>query len=473
MRRFTLGMLFNMGCSLLLMAGIAIAAAPGITAALDAWQGPKEAVLVMNGGSAPLISGEMLPWLEVLLARGFAVRTDAGAQTSFEGVILEIQTSGEGSLVILRRGNDGAILALEKALGGAAATKKEAVGPATPLLNPAPVPAVQPTPPLLLEMKPRSLAWLGSEGDRTRVALLAKNGVTVLTLSPGRMEKGDTVPAPGSGWRPLFLSRMGINGGPGVLLAAVWAEDIQSIYEGTDSRIWSQILRWEGGVLRPAGAPIAGYVRFWDGRGAAQQRGAFSLYDGPVSPFSVLGEAGAQGGPLPWGRRGLFELTPLDDDHGLAWTAPGRLAMVKTLDGERTPGGALLEDFGAYVGAEVAVRLEEPGYRSGFGKEDRVLETYHSLPPRMVTTGGSAVTIRRGRREGMMLIGTPQGDDALVRVDTLKPGLRVKKSFAPVSMFIIDFALIEDGGRSAALLLLNERADGRGEAYLQLQREGL
>ncbi|ALC14834.1 hypothetical protein DSOUD_0033 [Desulfuromonas soudanensis] len=469
MRRGTFALLFSTGCFLLLMTGLAMAAASGITTALDAWQGPKEAILVKNGGSAPGLSAEMLPWLEVLLARGFAVRTDADALTGAEGVILEIQTSGAGPLAVLRRGNDGAILALEKLFRGQGGPKTVGVLATAPVANSPPLQGVIPASPLLLDMKPRSLVDLGSEGDKIRVALLAKNGVTVLTLSGGKMEKSDLVSAPGSGWRPLFLSRMKVRGTPEVLLAAVWAEDIHSIYEGTNSRIWSQPLLWDGAVLQTSGAPTAGYARLGGDRaGAIQQRGTFSLYDGPVLPFPPS----AQRDPLFWGQRGLFALTPLDADLGLAWVEPGRLALVNLLSGDLVPGGALLEDFGPFAGAEVAVRIEEPGYRSGFAKEDRVLEKYWSLPPRTVKgVDKSVVTIRRGRREGMAFIGQAQGDDVLVRVEYLEAGLRAEHSFAPIPMFILDFAPIGDD-QTAFLLLLNEKADGGGQAYLQLQWEG-
>jgi len=472
MRRFTFGILFNLGCTLLLMVGIAIAEAPGITAALDSWQGPKEAVLTENGDRAPQISKEMLHWLQLLLANGFAVRTDADAPTAFDGLILDVRTADEGSLAILRRGRDGAVLALEKSPGNLADGKTQAVLQTTPPLNRPTADAVQPTPPFLLETKAQSLVWLGSEGEGTRVALLGKNGVTVMTLSPDELKKGALVSSPGGGWRPLFLTGMQIDDGPERLLSAVWAEEIKSIYEGTDSRIWSQLLRWDGATLSPTGAPIAGYVRFWGETGATQQRGAFSQYAGPILPFLASGTTDTQRDSLPWGERGLFDFTPLDGVHGLAWSAPGNLVMVKRLDGEAKPGGGLLEDLGAYAGAEIVVRLEEPVYRSGFDKEGRVLDKVYSLPPRIVAADGSAVTIRRGRSDGMALLGRPQGEDTLVRIDYLSSGLQVKSSFASVSMFIVDFALIDKEGKTAALLLLNERADGRGKAYLQRLQEG-
>lgn len=470
MRRCSFALLLYTSCSLLLMTGFAMATASGITTALDAWQGPKEAVLVKNGDSAPELSAEMLPWLEVLLAKGFAVRTDANALTAAEGVILEIQISEEEPLAVLRRGNDRAILALEKLAKGQGGTKTAGVLTTAPVANSPPRHGVISASPLLRDMKPRSLVDLGSEGDKTRVALLAKNGVTVLTLSGSKMEKSALVSAPGSGWRPLFLSRMQVRGTPEVLLAAVWAEDIHSIYEGTNSRIWSQLLLWDGAVLQSSGAPTAGYVRFWaDRAGGIQQRRTFSLYDGPVLPFPPS----AQRDPLFWGQRGLFELTPLDADLGLAWVESGRLALVTLQRGDLVSGGSLLEDFGPFAGAEVAVRIEEPGYRSGFAKEDRVLEKYKSLPPRTVKAADkSVVTIQRGRRESMAFIGHPQGDDALVRVEYLEAGLRAEHSFAPIPMFILDFAPIGGNEQTAFLLLLNEKADGGGQAYLQLQREG-
>lgn len=474
MRHRTFGMLFNLGCIFLLMTGIACAGEAKIASVLESWQGPKEAVFTENGDRSSQVSSEMLVWLQLLLTNGFAVRTDMAAPTSFDGLILDMQTADGGSLVVLRRGRDGAVLALEKDSQTGVDKKTQAV------LSPPPAQRTalskgESTPPFLLETKPRSFIWLGKEGDNgetAQVALLADNGVTVMTLSSDKLQKGELTQKPKAGWRPLFLSGMQVDEGSELLLAAVWAEDIQSIYDGVDSRIWSQILRWDGVKLHSINAPVAGYVRFRGEAGAIQQRGAFSHYAGSIFPFLASGTTDTQRGPLPWGKRSLFDFTPMDNDYGLAWSKPGRLTMVKRLNGDDIPGGTLLDDLGSYAGAEIIVPLKDPIYRSGFDKEGKIVDKTYSLPPRIVAADGSAVTIRRGRREGMMLLGSPQGEDALVRIDRLKSGLQVKNSFASVSMFIVDFALIETGGHTTALLLLNERANGQGKAYLQRLQQG-
>jgi hypothetical protein len=43
--------------------------------------------------------------------------------------------------------------------------------------------------------------------------------------------------------------------------------------------------------------------------------------------------------------------------------------------------------------------------------------------------------------------------------------------FAPVEAFIIDFALLSEGGRTGALLLINEKEDAGGKAFLLFQTE--
>ncbi len=129
-------------------------------------------------------------------------------------------------------------------------------------------------------------------------------------------------------------------------------------------------------------------------------------------------------------------------------------------------------DFTALSGPEVAVRLETPEYRSGFEKEDQVKETYYPLPGRVaIGSDGAAYTVQRGRTEGVPMFGKPSGRDAVGRVVRDGERLLLEHPFAAVEAFILDFALVERSGPSLdALLLLNEKEDGSGRAYLLLQQ---
>jgi hypothetical protein len=137
------------------------------------------------------------------------------------------------------------------------------------------------------------------------------------------------------------------------------------------------------------------------------------------------------------------------------------------------PGGRLLEDFGTFQGGQIAVRLKEPEYRSGFEKEDKVMEAYTLLPPRLVRSGDNAmITISRGRKSGIFLFGQQSGEDRLVRLLKTADDFVLEYPFPSVKSFITDFAILPGKNGSGALLLLNDKEDASGQAYLLYQQEG-
>ena len=201
-----------------------------------------------------------------------------------------------------------------------------------------------------------------------------------------------------------------------------------------------------------------------------QVRGTQRLLDGPVLPLSLQGRAWRQAtSPLPWGGGDLFETTPINDRHGLRWRPDGSLQLVVMATEHPVTGGVLLQDLGEFHGPRLAVRLANPEYRAGMGKEDVVRERWQALPPRItVQADGSAFTIQRGRSAGLPLLGKPSGQDRLVHLAWTGQRLVMQQPFAGVDAHILDFTLITEGNRvTAAVLLLNERPDGSGQAYLQ------
>ncbi|GEM_PF-5000244 len=79
--------------------------------------------------------------------------------------------------------------------------------------------------------------------------------------------------------------------------------------------------------------------------------------------------------------------------------------MVDMNTGALRPGGTLLKDFDPFKVSEIAVRLKEPIYRGGFGKEEQILETYITLPPRLVRyDNNSMFTIQRGRTPARLIL---------------------------------------------------------------------
>lgn len=98
------------------------------------------------------------------------------------------------------------------------------------------------------------------------------------------------------------------------------------------------------------------------------------------------------------------------------------------------------------------------------------METYVSLPPRLSRDrSGSIFTISRDRRPGNLLLGQPYGEDRLVRLTKLSDDLAIDFPCDPVEAFIVDFALVSTDNQTGALLLLNEKEDASGKAFLLYQ----
>ena len=99
-----------------------------------------------------------------------------------------------------------------------------------------------------------------------------------------------------------------------------------------------------------------------------------------------------------------------------------------------------------------------------------ITETFVSLPSRLARQADdSMLTIYRGRKAATLLFGQSSGSDRLVRLKKNQGELVLEYSFPPVQSFIIDFATIPEKDSSEALLLLNEKDDASGRAFLLYQ----
>lgn len=461
---------------------------PKIAAALQRWQGPKE-LLLRSPEADPLASAPLREILEMALEQGYAVRLKEQGTGPGAALILELQSEGERRQAVLTRAGDGAILALERHPADPPPTPV-AVAPATVataaaavVVPPAPVAAALPTPvavpdpgdlapgPVALRDRPRSLALLGG-GPATGVELLLQTdeGLQRVNLHGIDLQPLSRTTLPVGGLRALYLDGSKDESTQTLTLLGVWAEDRRGIYEGTDSWPHSWLLAIDGDNLALHAGPPKAFVRLAGGRGQMQVRGTHRLLDGPVLPLSLQGRAWRQAtSPLPWGGGDLFETTPINDLHGLRWRPDGSLQLVVMATGHPVTGGVLLQDLGEFHGPRLAVRLANPEYRAGMGKEDVVRERWQALPPRItVQADGSAFTIQRGRSAGLPLLGKPSGQDRLVYLAWTGQRLVMQQPFAGVDAHILDFTLVTDGDRvTAAVLLLNERPDGSGQAYLQ------
>ncbi|OEU74495.1 MAG: hypothetical protein BA869_00575 [Desulfuromonadales bacterium C00003107] len=466
---------------------------PNIERSLQNWQGEKQ-VLLRSSLADPLMSPLVQDLLEDLLSAGYTV-LPVGAQAVAEsGLMLDLRITDGSEILALRRGEDGAIIAFERhvaqTLPPAASLPKEPVvaqsvaavsTTALPTSTVVAVPSVA-TPvilaealagplygPLALSGQPRSLALLaGSEIKGLQLGLLYDSKLVHFRLNEFGLETiGEFSPEIGAK-RALHLDATDLDADGSRELAVVWAEDVQGIYQGTDSVPHAWLLSSD---LKPLAADLGGYLRLHDKWAAWQKRGPHEPFKGPVKGLGQQdGQWSILDKPLDWGGA-LFASTPLDQQLALGYDGQGRLQLVDRKQGRPLPGGLLLQDLGSFSGPQLAVSLEDPRYRSGFAKEDLVREEYHALPPRMaIAADDSAYTIRRGRSAGLPLLGKPSGQDRIVRVVPRGNRLFLQEPFAGVDAYILDFALLERPGRQpAVILLINDREDGKGAAHLLIQ----
>lgn len=466
---------------------------PKLEAALDAWRKPKELALVTDLAD-PLASPLVRELLDSALERGFAVLPCGSSPEPGPGLVLELRRSGRQVMPVLRRASDGAILALERPVpaesgvtpeprvptvrppAAAAAPSPSIPAPAQPArpippaspADPAPLPAA----PIPLAGRPRSLTLLAAAGrHELELAVQSDGRIDRYRLRDNLLEPLDTLVPEDEDLRALYLESGDADGDGRREMVALWAEDVHGIYQGTDSRLRSTLLQPATEGFEVKAGPRNCYIRLLGERAMLQKRGRFTAWDGPVRPLALTSQGWrSEDRALPWGGGNLFEVTPFDRDAGLRWTAAHRLTRVALQTGQLLPGGTLLHDLGDFQGARIAIPLQTPEYRAGFGKEDQVRETWAALPPRLtVSANGTAFTVRRGRSMGLPLIGKATGSDRLVGVRWNGRRLVMTEPFSPVEAFILDFALVQEQGRvSAALLLLNDRSDGSGQAYLQM-----
>ena len=385
---------------------------PKISAALDHWSGSKK-IILRTTLADPLASPVVQDLLETLLDKNFAVTPLPVAADVKEGLALDLRLTGSRPSLTLSKA-DGTIIAFERQGAEAASPLPPATPPSAPALprteKPlAPVSSLPvPTGPIELPGHPRQLALLdGPDTDGVRVMLLANDSLGAYQVSTQGLERLATYPSPAKSLRALHLDAEP-SGKDGVKLAAVWGEDVQDIYAGSDTRLHAWVLNVEGSAIRAASDDLGGYLRLYSGEGYFQERGAHQLFAGPVVPLTEeLGrfEPGTQ--PLSWWKNLLGE-TPISAGEMLDMGGDGSAYLVSRASGQNVPGGQLLENLGPSRGPDVAVRLREPEYRSGFGKEDRVTETHYQLPTRVVAGLSDTVyTLYHQRTAGLPLLGKP------------------------------------------------------------------
>jgi len=486
---------------------------PQLESRLATWDGAREVQL--PAGVNPLEDPHFAPVVELLLREGFAVHTRGQGDTP-DGLILSRHQGARGTRLILKRARDGALLALEPLEDAPPSVSKRAANedqrsttkPGAKVLStasvsrsrPPAVPAeplrVQSTPQshtmrvgssaaaaeMLVDMPgaPRSIAtWPAAEEapQGFHLFVLYDTALVHFRYRSGQLERIAEFTPPARVSRALRLECSDFDGDGVPELAPVWVEDIYSVDEGTRSRLHSWVVEvGPARGMKAGSADLEGYLALVDGRLYLQERGEYSAFSSDVYAVEFThGTYQRSTTPVTQAQHWVFNHARWpDNERVLIWNDDQRLVLATRsgAEAEKAPysTGTLLSDFGTYVGASIYVPLEEPEYRSGFSAHDKVMARKIRVPRRMLPYGDAIFTLARGREAGMPLVGKPSGRDKLVQINAGQTGLQARFPFTPVDAFILDFDLLEQqGGNPGAILLLNEKQDGTGKAYLQIQ----
>jgi hypothetical protein len=494
---------------MLLAATLASAANwPQLEQRLQQWQGAKEVVL--PAGVDPLEDKILAPVVEMVLEHGFAV-LPSGSKSS-AGLSIQVRDTSAGKRLLLQRAGDGALLAMEKLVAAeptsavvirtgvevedqaalATSTNPASCGnPASPAV-PAPPCTVklavtttaqqlsvqsqsQPLTPgeVLFELDGAPLqlvSWPDASGG-TDFYLLYNDCVQRAHSDGNRLELLEKFSSPVHPTRALHLDIGDLNSDGQPELAVVWAEDLRGVADGTNSLLHSWVLSATSEGLRAISQDLEGYVALSAAEGHLQKRSQYKPFTPDVFALTmeegklVVGET-----PVAQQQRLLFNQLPWpDSNRALVWNDDQRLMLVASGEDARIPGSTLLTDFGRYQGPTVSIPLRDPEYRSGFSAADRIMAKNYTLNRRMLRHADSVYTLVRARSEGMLLLGQASGADRLIEINSQGNSLAARYPFAPVEAFIVDFSIEDKEGQRAAVLL-NEKADGSGKAYLRLQQ---
>ncbi|NLC71488.1 MAG: hypothetical protein GX751_09045 [Desulfuromonadaceae bacterium] len=454
---------------------------------LDDWQGAREVSL--SGGIDPLADTGLSPLIDLLLEKGYALLP--GDAAAGDGLILERHSVGGQDMVLLKRTRDGALLARRRLTVPAAPVVPAARTPSAPAAAMTPLAATVPAAstrgkaeparnlleprPLVgneagllpLADQPRRLAvWPAAAADGFDLFLLYDDSLRQFHYDGRQMKETARFPSPAKVSRALYLKAADGDGDGRPELAVVWAEDVIGVYQGTDSHLHAFMARPDGGSLVAASDNLKGYLAYSQGHWWLQQRGGHKLFLDQAARLEMKNGRFAAGKAQPVDRWLYDHADWPPPSQRVAWNADGRLFLQNRQGAGAAP---LLLDFGRYEGPPVFVPLESPQYRSGFSRQDQILSKRLPLPRRLVPAGGALYSLIRGRSPGLPLVGNPTGRDRLVRIRVAGDGLQADEPYGGVEAFIQDFDLLGEGAAPRAVLLLNEKEDGRGAAYLALQ----
>ncbi|MBW2187042.1 MAG: hypothetical protein JRG71_11810 [Deltaproteobacteria bacterium] len=513
MRRSLKGLIV---CVLLCVTTVVSAASwPQVENRLQQWQGAKE--IALPQGVDPFEDELFAPVAEAALMQGYMVLPDGVSTTT--GLVFSIRDTSRGKMLVLKRGEDGAILAMEKMLPVESAAVLSTTTIAKPLASTPMVPAPAVVPPVptqpaqtiqsvSLATSPVSVSPVMTATSSTlsvrhpaqpvaQAELMFELGgapvqIVAWPLGDGaidlyvmyddyiqrlrshgqQLQLLDRFTPPVSPTRALRLDIGDMDGDRHPELAAVWAEDIRGVSDGTNSKIHSWVLSLTDNGLQAISDDLSGYVSLTGQQARLQKRSEFSAFTPEVYALDLNdGVVVVSDEPVRNDTRLLFnQLEWPDDQSALVWNDDDRLMLVAKSQNTRISGSTLLTDFGRYQGPMVSIPLQDPEYRSGFSAGDRIMAREVVLGRRLIQQQGSVFTLVRGRSEGLPLVGRPSGVDRLVKIDRVANGLSAGYPFAAVEAFMIDFSVYGQGSLEA-IVLLNEKADGSGRSYLRMQTQ--
>jgi len=295
--------------AVLLVATVAGAANwPQLQNRLQNWQGDKEVIL--PAGVDPLEDTVLAPVMEVLLEQGFAILPDGS--TSNTGLTIEVRDTRSGKRLLLKRAADGAIVAMEKLTasavppavneavvlrttphvnGVAVATPETPAAPAqvrgtrvaistTPTqisVQHQPQPVAQGEALFELDGAPLQLVSWPAIGGGTDFYLLYDRYVQRVHSDGSSLQLCEKFTVPVKPTRALHMDIGDLDSDGQPELAAVWAEDVRGVADGTNSLLHGWVLAAGLNGLRPVSKDLEGYVALKGDEGWS--RGVFTEYE--------------------------------------------------------------------------------------------------------------------------------------------------------------------------------------------------
>jgi len=457
-----------LACTLLLSAVAQAADWDRLWRQLADWEGAPS-VELSTDLSEPYASAAYRALVNGLVERGFTVHPAGTAEAETPALRVELRQTGGGMVVAVSRTRDGALLLVETLNGDPATAENPG---ATRSTSPAPDRTTAPLPArearrLPIDGHPVRLAALpGRPGGALELVLLYDERLAWVTLDGNMLRPRAEYPVDRAGTNALYVGAGELDGDAAAEVAVVWGENRRIPTRGWNTRLDGRLLELDGGRIQPESPALQSYLRLLGDTALTQQRGRYTVFDGPVRALErddggrfVVDDAAPH-----WQGRWLYRVTPLPDGSRAVWSEPGRLSVHAGPDSAGTVLGEV-DGLGETGYPTVSVELRNPtmdlGPQTGQRKEQRLV----ALPPRVaVGRDGAIYTIQRDRSQPLRGLVGPTGADRVVRLQLTDRGLSREAAHEPVEAFILDFALIEGEQGQGLVLLLNEEADGSGEA---------